>query len=178
MNKKILSLMKQAGCTHIEFGSDSLSETTLKRLRKPFSVKDIVHTSDLCKEAGIKFCHYVIFGSPGENNNTLKESFENIKKLKSTAVIAMVGVRIYPGTELHKISIVENIIRKDEDLLRPHFYLSSKIGRKELLAKVSGFARDNPNCIVPGMGIMSSDRMYETLRRHYKEGPLWGYLGS
>ncbi len=178
MNKKFLSLMKQAGCTHIEFGSDSLSEITLKRLHKPFSIKDIIHTSALCKEVGIKFCHYVIFGSPGENNNTLNESFRNIKKLKSTAVIAMVGIRIYPGTELEKISIKENIIKKNEDLLHPRFYLSPGIKEEELLAKVSDFARDNPNCIVPGMGIMSSGEMYETLRKHYKDGPLWGYLGS
>lgn len=176
MNQRILALMKQAGCTHIEFGSDSLSEDTLKRLRKPFSVKDIMHASALCKKAGIKFCHYVIFGSPGENNKTLNESFKNIKRLKSTAVIAMVGVRIYPGTELQQLSIKENIIREDNDLLQPNFYFSPAIEKRDLLEKVSGFAKDNSNFIVPGMGIMSSDKIHETLRRHYKEGPLWGYL--
>ena len=178
MDKELLVLMKRAGCTHIEFGSDSLSESTLKKLHKPFSVKDIMRTSALCKKAGIKFCHYIIFGSPGENNKTLNEAFKNIRRLNSTAVIAMVGIRIYPGTELQELSIKENIIRKDEKLLQPRFYLSPSIKGKDLLGKVAGFAQDNPNCIVPGMGIMSSEKMYETLRKHYKEGPLWGYMGS
>lgn len=178
LNKELLGLMKKAGCTHIEFGSDSLSEGTLDSLRKPFSVRDIISASKLCKESGIKFCHYVIFGALGENNRSLKESFDNIRKLKSTAIIAMVGARIYPGTELKRLSVKQGLISEDEDLLQPRFYISPSLDVKDLLAKVSKFASDNPNCIVPGMGIMSSEKICQTLRKHYKDSPLWGYLGG
>lgn len=174
----LLELMKMSGCTHIEFGSDAFSEKILARLHKPFSISDIMSASKRCKKSGIKFCHYVIFGSPGEDKQTLKEAFRNLKQVKSTAVIAMLGVRIYPNTELQKISIKENIIEPEDGLLEPCFYLSPKIPAKFLVNRVAEFARSTSNCVAPGLDIRSSERMFETLRKHYHQGPLWGYLGG
>lgn len=178
ISKKLLELMKKAGCTHIEFGSDALSNMVLKRLHKPFLVKDILKASRLCKEVGIKCAHYVIFGAPGENNNSLKESFVTARNLNSDAIIGMVGIRIYPGTELEEISIQEGIITHRTNLLHPHFYLSTKIPSNVLVNKVKKLANDNSNCVIPGLGIRSSEEMYNVLRKHYREGPLWGYLSS
>jgi radical SAM superfamily enzyme YgiQ (UPF0313 family) len=169
-------LMKKAGCTHIEFGSDALSDRVLAGLHKPFSVKEVFRASRLSKEAGIKCAHYIIFGGPGENSNSLKEGFAVIRKFNNDAIIAMIGIRIYAGTELEKISIREGIITQREDLLRPHFYLSREIPVKSLLMKVAEFASDNPQCVVPGLGIKSSEKIYAVLRKYYREGPLWGYL--
>ena len=175
---KLLELMKMSGCTHIEFGSDAFSEKTLAMLHKPFSVDDIMSISERCKKTGIKCCHYVIFGAPGEDRRTLEEAFRNLKQIKSTAIIAMAGIRIYPNTELQKISIREKIISSEDDLLEPRFYLSPKMPHKFLLNRVTEFARSMPNCVAPGLDIRSSGRMFETLRKHYPQGPLWGYLGG
>ena len=177
ISKKLLTLMKKAGCTHIEFGSDALSNRVLARLRKPFTVKEVLRASRLCNEIGIKCAHYIIFGAPGENHASLKEGFTTIRKLKGDAIIAMLGIRIYPGTELEKISIREGVITARTNLLLPHFYLSSGIAIDELTAKVKEATLSNPHCIVPGLGIRSSEAMYSVLRKHYREGPLWGYLG-
>ena len=110
ISKKLLMLMKKAGCTHIEFGSDALSDKILAKLRKPFTVKEVIRASRLCKNVGIQCAHYVIFGAPGENRASLKEAFSTIHKLKGDAIIAMLGIRIYPGTELERLSIREKII--------------------------------------------------------------------
>ena len=177
-SKKLLGLMKKAGCTHIEFGSDAFSEKILEKLQKPFTISDIMATSQLCKKIGIKFCHYVVFGAPGEDRQTLKESFRNLQQIKSTAIIAMVGIRIYPNTKLQKISISEGIISHNDDLLSPHFYLSPKISRRFLLDRVIEFARSEPNYVAPGLDIRSSEVMAEKLRELYPYGPLWGYLGG
>lgn len=174
----LLELMRRAGCTHIEFGSDAFAENILTRLNKPFSINDIISVSKNCKKIGIKFCHYVIFGSPGEDKQTLKEAFRNLEMVKSTAIIAMLGIRIYPNTQLQKISIKENIIEPKDELLKPRFYLSKKISSKLLVNRVAEFARNTSNCVAPGLGIRSSERMFETLRKHYYQGPLWGYLGG
>lgn len=176
ITKKLLKSMKKAGCTHIEFGSDALSNGVLKKLRKPFTVRDVFKASSLCREAGIKCAHYIIFGAPGENKDTLKESFAAIRKLQGDAIIAMTGIRIYPGTELEKLSIDEGVISKRTDLLFPHFYLSRELSPDKLLEKVAKFARQNPYCIVPGLEIRSSEKMYAVLRKYYHQGPLWGYL--
>lgn len=176
ISKNLLMLMKKAGCTHIEFGSDALSKKVLAKLRKPFTVEDVVEASRLCKEVGIKCAHYIIFGAPGENQATLREGFTMIRKLKGDTVIAMLGIRIYPNTELEQVSLHEGIISKQTDLLFPHFYLSKELPVAKLLEQVSTFACDDPRCVVPGLGIRSSQKMYAILRKHYREGPLWGYL--
>jgi radical SAM superfamily enzyme YgiQ (UPF0313 family) len=177
ISKKLLIMMKKAGCTHIEFGSDALSDGVLSKMHKPFSVKDILKASRLCREIGIKCAHYIIFGAPGENCNSLKAGFDMIRKLNGDAIIAMIGIRIYPGTELEKLGVREGIIRDNADLLSPRFYLSSEISTDELLKKVTKFAHNSSYCIVPGLGIRSSEKMYSVLRKYYHEGPLWGYLG-
>ncbi len=176
VSKKLFTLMRKAGCTHIEFGSDALSDRVLARLRKPFLCEDIFRASRLCREAGIKCAHYVMFGAPGENRTSLKESFVTVNKLKGDVVIAMAGIRIYPKTELEKMSIREGIITSGTDILSPRFYLSPEITVNELLANVREFSRNNTQCVVPGLGIRSSEDMYALLRKHYREGPLWGYL--
>lgn len=176
ISKKLLMLMKKAGCTHIEFGSDALSEGVLKKLRKPFTVADIINASRLCHETGIQCAHYVIFGGPGENAASLKESFKTMARLAGAAVIAMVGLRIYPGTELETISKQENIITGETDLLSPCFYVSGEIATQDLIQAVGQCAQNNSCCIVPGLEIRSSEKMHEVLRKHYPHGPLWGYL--
>ena len=170
-------IMKKAGCTHVEFGSDALSNRVLAKLRKPFKVKEVLRASHLCNEIGIKCAHYIIFGAPGENRASLKEEFKTIRKLNGDAIIAMIGIRIYPGTELEKISIREGVIAAHANLLFPSFYLSSEIPTEELVARVKEFTLANPNCVVPGLEIRSTEAMYSVLRKHYHEGPLWGYLG-
>ena len=174
ISKKLLMLMKKAGCTHIEFGSDALSNRVLAKLRKPFTVKEVLRASKICNEIGIKCAHYIIFGAPGENRTSLKEGFATIRKLKNDAIIAMLGIRIYPRKELEKISIREGVITPRTNLLFPRFYLSSEISTDELTVKVKEATLPNPHCIVPGLGIRSSDAMYLVLRKHYREGPLWG----
>jgi hypothetical protein len=117
-----------------------------------------------------------MFGAPGENRASLNENFEMIRKLKGDAIIAMLGIRIYPGTELEKISIREGLITARTDLLSPRFYISPEIPIDELTARVKEFTLANSHCVVPGLGIRSSEAMYSVLRKHYSEGPLWGYL--
>jgi len=176
LSGELLALMKKAGCTHIEFGSDALSDKILSKLRKPFSVDDIMYASAQCRKAGIKCAHYVIFGGPGETIDSLQHAFKNIGRLETNAVIAMIGIRIYPKTQLEELSIKEGIIPRQQNLLEPHFYLSPEIPVEAVLREVSEFTNTNSHCIVPGMGIRSSDRMFKALRKRYQEGPLWGYL--
>jgi len=176
MTKKLLTLMKKAGCTNIEFGTDALSSETLCGLQKSFSIKDIFSASKLCKEAGIKSAHYIIFGGPGETLETLRKAFRNAELLECNAIMAMVGIRIYPRTQLQSLAIAEQITLKDKSLLEPCFYLTPKVPVETLLEEVTNFATKSPKCIVPGLGIKSSGKMLETLRKYYKEGPLWGYL--
>ena len=122
--------MKEAGCVGIEFGTDSGSPRMLENYKKSFTQEDIIQSSKLCSKLNINHCHYLLFGGPGEDEETIEESFQLMDQLDPTAVIAMLGIRIYPGTEMEQISISQGVIHQDsQSHLSPFLYLPS-IGRE------------------------------------------------
>jgi len=170
VNRKLLIVLKQAGLTHIEFGTESLSAQMLKNYHKPFSLDDIFNVSEICNELEIDFAHFLILGGYGETNNTLDETFENSKKIKRTVFFPFMGMRIYPGTRLHQIAIDEGIIQETNDLLKPVYYLSSRINVSEIKEKALKTGRP---WIFPDDDLsVVMDRM----RKRNKKGPLWEYL--
>lgn len=177
-SEDLACLMRKSGCVNVELGTDALSAEVLSKLEKSFSVEDAFAASSACKKSGIKCAHYIMFGGPGETIETLREAFRNIEKMECDAIISMIGIRIYPGTRLEKIAVRDGIMQKGASLLTPCFYLSPKIPLDMLLKEVTDFACANSKCIVPGLGIKSSGKMFEMLRKFYKQGPLWGYLGG
>lgn len=137
---KLLKTMKQAGLTHIEFGTDSLSETILQKSRKPFNVADVLRISKYCNQLEIDFAHFLILGGYGETDDTLNETFENSKKINRSVFFPFIGMRIYPGTRLHEIAIEENVVKINDPLLEPIYYVSSSIDLSSLKrrAKLTG----------------------------------------
>ena len=59
---------------------------------------------------GVDFAHYILFGGPGETEETVLETFALMDEVAPTAVIAMTGIRIFPGTPLHRQALAEGII--------------------------------------------------------------------
>jgi radical SAM superfamily enzyme YgiQ (UPF0313 family) len=94
-------LLLRAGCRGVEFGTDSGSGVMLARLGKGFEIDDVVTASAACHDAGLPCAHYLVLGGPGETPETVEETFRLIRRVKPTAVIALAGLRVYAGTELH-----------------------------------------------------------------------------
>jgi hypothetical protein len=88
----------------------------------------------------------------------------------------MLGVRIYPHTKLRDISLQEGVIKESDNLLKPRFYISPKVGEKELLLKVRKNAESKSNWIVPGLEINYSSEVFDVLRKFGNRGPLWNLL--
>src|SRR4030042_3846914 len=124
LTENLLNMMKEAGCMGIEFGTDSGSSRMLENYKKSFTRADIIQSSKLCLKWSVNYCHYLLFGGPGEDEDTIEESFQLMDQLDPTAVIAMLGIRIYPGTEMEQISLSQRIISEDDNLIYPHFYIS------------------------------------------------------
>lgn len=175
ITREDLELMQQAGCDAVEFGTESGSPLMLKNLGKSFTVEQVRFASGLCRESGLDFAHYIMFGGPGETAETVRESFRLMDELGPTAVIAMTGVRIYPGTPLHRIALDEGVITQETDLLQPVFYLSPAV-RDTLSGLVTDEAMQRRNWIVPGLEVNISDAMLEALRMFKVRGPLWKLL--
>lgn len=169
-------LMKRAGCKGVEFGSDAGSERTLKGLGKHFSPDDIARATECCRTTGLPNAHYIIIGGPGENSTTLNETVSLFETIKPNAIIALIGLRIYPNTELHKKAVEDGVISMDTDLLEPVFYLTPEIETGSLIREVSGCAMKNGNWIAPALNVRCDAGMMSALRRRGKRGPLWNML--
>ena len=172
MTPSLLEVMQKAGCDAMEFGTDSGSPVMLKNLGKSFTVDAIRGSSRLCRESGMDFAHYLLFGGPGENRETVLESFTLMDELCPTAVIAMTGIRIYPGTAIYRQALTEGVISPGTPMLEPVFYISPSI-RDSLCAIITALAAERKNWIAPGLEINVSDAMLEAMRHFTVRGPLW-----
>lgn len=171
LTETTLRLLKNAGLTHIEFGTESISEETLKNYGKHFTVSDILSQSELCNKVEVPFAHFLILAGYGETDKTVNETFSNSKRIQNTVFFPFVGMRIYPGTKLFHIAVNENIINKNDTLLEPKYYISKHVtlGTLKERALLSGrrwvFPDENTSAI--------TDKLRK-LRN--KKGPLWEYL--
>ncbi len=98
-------------------------------------------------------------------------------ELAPTAVVAMVGLRIYPGTALAELACKAGVIGEREPLLEPRFYAAGLSGRRPArrLALPSGACgRRRPPQLVPARRPRLERRLGpRLLRRLGKPGPLW-----
>jgi radical SAM superfamily enzyme YgiQ (UPF0313 family) len=127
VTKDLVVAMKQAGCRFVALGIDSASDQMLKSYRKGFARADIARTLNLLNEAGLDFGCWILFGGPGENMNTVKETLEFLRSHPGS-VFFRVGVRIFKGTELERQAKQEGLLDDDHDMLSPTFYLSQNLG--------------------------------------------------
>lgn len=175
VDRELVRLMAASGCEGIEFGVDSGSPTMIATLHKMFDPDDLRRTAALCHGAGLKFCHSLVFGGPGETLATVGETIALIEELKPTAVIAMTGIRILPGTQMVEHALRDGQLDDDDNLLYPKFYVSPDFA-DEIIARIEEYARKQANWIVPGKGIKTNVQVLERLRSRKIKGPLWQLL--
>ncbi|MDD5748768.1 MAG: radical SAM protein [Actinomycetota bacterium] len=127
LETSLIPLMKEAGCFQVSLGNESGSDEILDALKKGFSKKDIEKAVSCLKRSGIAVNCFLLLGGPKENLNTVTESIEFMEKLAPEMVSVTAGIRIYPGCELHEISIKEGVVKESDSLLEPKFYVSKDV---------------------------------------------------
>jgi radical SAM superfamily enzyme YgiQ (UPF0313 family) len=165
-----LRLYVQAGLTHIEFGTESLSDITLKHYGKHFDVDEVVRVSEYCNEAKVYFCHFMIIGGYGETEETINESFENSKRITNTVFFPFIGMRIYPGTLLHQISVKEGIVKPEDNLLEPVYYIAPGINYQTLKERAEATGR---RWVFPDEEVAT---IMNRMRQRKRKGSLWHHL--
>jgi radical SAM superfamily enzyme YgiQ (UPF0313 family) len=170
LDRQTLKLYASAGLTHIEFGTESLSDTTLKNYGKHFTVHEIADISNLCNDIGIYFSHFLILGGYGETEETINEGFENSKRFDNTVFFPYIGMRIYPGTRLQELSIKEGVISYDDDLLEPAYYLAKGINYSSLKERADKTGR---RFVFPDEDVVT---VMNKMRARKRKGMLWHHL--
>jgi radical SAM superfamily enzyme YgiQ (UPF0313 family) len=143
---ELLTAMKAAGFRTLGITAESASDPVLERLEKGFTAAKVREVAERVEKHGIRTLWIFLVGGPGETRKTLQETLEfaGWRLGRGDAVYLTVGLRIYPGTTLHRIAIDEGIVRAGSTLLDPTFYFSRELGFDETVARLKLFAADHP----------------------------------
>lgn len=170
-----MRIMARAGLTHIEFGSDSFCDPVLHAYGKRFGFEDVLRASELAHAEKIDYCHFLICGGPGESRDTLRQTYENSKKLPNAVILALPGMRVYPGTPLFRHARANGRCPDELGLLEPHFFFAPELEPEDVARDLAVFSAQSPNWIVN-----EPQPQYYALAKRLRQrgvvGPLWSYL--
>lgn len=76
--KEYLSHLAKAGFTHLIFGVDAWSENLLRQQRKGYTMKMVFENLENCTSAGIRTYVNLLVGVPGETEEDIDQTIENI----------------------------------------------------------------------------------------------------
>jgi len=167
--------LAECGCTHVEFGTESLCGPMLRAYEKPFEARDVVAAHGQALEAGLRVAHYFLLGGPGETADTVRETLERIEKLPRGVFFFFCGIRVHPGTRVHAVALEEGSLGLEDDLLEPVFYAPRGIGLQEINGLLETAARWRGNWVTPRL----AGRIARVTRRLYAlghTGVLWDRL--
>ncbi len=167
--------LADAGLTHVEFGTDSLSNRVLATYRKPFREQQVFRTHQAAIDAGLYVAHYFLLGGPGENPQTLRETLTRVGSLEKSALFFFCGMRIYPDTALYDIAVKEGQIAEGRSILEPVFYRSPFIDSDEIIRQVQKEANRRLNWVM-GAGGEETAKIISRLFQRGHCGPMWEYL--
>lgn len=120
----LLNLMKKAGCKGISLGIESGSQKILDTAKKGTTVMQNEEAIISAKKAGIKtYCSFM-FGLPGENWTTARETINFVQKTLPNGAQFNVVVP-YPGTKLFDMAISKGWISEDIDWSKLYQHIST-----------------------------------------------------
>jgi radical SAM superfamily enzyme YgiQ (UPF0313 family) len=168
-------LMARAGCESIELGSDAVDDLQLKHLGKSFDAETVEHANQYCMEAGMNVCQTVIFGAPGETESSVRATCLALRRMNPTAVVAMTGVRLYPGTPLTQLLVSQGHVKAKDIGLLPAFYIDPAV-TDFLPVFLQQQAHAAGNWVLPGLVPPLLPASQKILRGLGVSGPLWRLL--
>ena len=167
--------MARAGCEGIELGTDAVDDEQLNRLAKSFDAETAERANRHCISAGLRVCQTLIFGAPGETKRSIQTTCRALRRMNPTAVVAMTGVRLYPGTPLTQSLIAEGRVSAADIGLVPAFYIEPEVA-DFLPAYLQQQAYESGNWVLPGLSppLLRSSQLL--LRGLGVSGPVWRLL--
>ena len=169
-------LLRAAGLTHAELGTESLSDPVLAAYGKPFRVRDVVAAHAALGAAGVHRAHFLLFGGPGETRATVEETLATSATLPDSVFFPCMTLRVYPGTPLHRRAVAEGVVRADDSLFDPVFYCSPAIDPAWLKARLAEEAGRRPNFVLDDASEEMAGLVLRARARGRVVGPMWEFL--
>lgn len=173
--------MRRAGFRSMMVSPDAASDTTLARLEKGFTVRDVRKTARLAMVSGMRSAWFFILGGPGETRETVDETLRFIETELSDPrclSILMTGVRVLPGTGMASLAMREGLVTRDHDYAAPTFYVSPDVEEGWIVSRVQRALAKNPGIVYAAeQSTSKAERWFnaglQTLRF---APPYWRYL--
>lgn len=107
----ILDTMRQAGCTYLYIGIESMSEEVIKNVHKNINRKQpwderVRIALGLSRHAGIRVGSSILFGLDGETQETIEETIDKVEELLAEDLITIASPNIltyHPSTEITRL---------------------------------------------------------------------------
>jgi radical SAM superfamily enzyme YgiQ (UPF0313 family) len=144
VDEDLVEKMAAAGCIEVSLGFESGSRQILQNMNKRYCPEEVRKISTTLKKYNIKRTGFLLLGGPGENKKTLQESLEYADSLDLESMKVTAGIRIYPNTLLAQQAIKEGLIKSNDNLLFPEFYVSKDL-RFCLQEMVNEWTQDRSN---------------------------------
>jgi len=167
--------LAEAGCTHVEFGTDALCDPVLAAYGKPFDTAAVLAAHRDAVAAGLHVAHYLLLGGPEETAATVEDTLARVDRLERSVIFFFCAMRIYPNTGLWRRAVAEGVIGADTPLLDPVFYRAPGIGADRIQARIEAEAARRVNWVV-GAGGAETVAILARMYRKGFTGPLWEYL--
>lgn len=111
-----LKKMKEAGCVFINYGIESLDNTTLQVMKKALTVDIVIRGIENTLEVGISPGLNIIYGNIDEPLETLDAALEFLLKYDDHAQLRTIRpVTAYPGTPLFDYAVEKGLIKDTKD---------------------------------------------------------------
>lgn len=116
MDKEFLSLVKGSGCIGLGYGIESGSQNILNNMNKKITVRQIEDAMRTTKKMNIPIKVQLIFGYPGEDETTVKETIDLFKRVDHPGRRFNV-ITPLPGSQLYADCISQRLIKNEPDYL-------------------------------------------------------------
>ncbi len=100
INRELLEQMKRAGFTHLTFGVESGSDVILRNLKKGETREQIERAIAAATDLNFHVTLFFLIGSPGENADDIKQSFQLARKY-SIGRVYFFNLTPIPGSEFY-----------------------------------------------------------------------------
>uniref|UniRef100_C6E443 Radical SAM domain protein n=1 Tax=Geobacter sp. (strain M21) TaxID=443144 RepID=C6E443_GEOSM len=172
-------LMERAGMTSLVITPESASDSTLTALGKGFTEADVHRAAEILSGSGIRALWCFLVGGPSENEESVAKTVGFVNRLprKQSAYITT-GIRIYPGTGVHRLALEEGMVEPDQNLLHPAFYFTRELTPQKTIEMLQQGVSDPSRCIFSseanGVTLTVLRRLGTLLRL---PTPFWRYAG-
>jgi hypothetical protein len=150
---ELVAAMTRAGCVGAEIGTDTGTSTMLRRLKKPFSLDDVLRTRELFLKHDLLDCHTFVLGAEGE---TAEEAYETLRFVD----------RLAPDIAVFIVFMED---RESMTIHRAH-------NRDALLELLAREAPKRSGWVVPELGVRFGHKVTRVVQREGLRGPAWLWL--